>query len=188
MPNNEHIPPVVVVMGVAGSGKTTVGAALAGLVGVDFLDGDDLHPTSNVEKMHAGHPLTDADRWPWLDRVGGALADAARANHGLVVACSALKRAYRDRIRAAAGPDLLFVFLDVSQDEAHRRLRVRLDHFMPAALLDSQFDTLESPEGEADVLPVSVFGNPSATARAVAERIAAFRDLPPPEPMVRPGA
>ena len=187
MQTEDHsAPPIVVVMGVAGSGKTTVGAALAGLIGVDFVDGDDLHPPSNVEKMHAGHPLADEDRWPWLDRVGGALAEAADAGRGLVMACSALKRAYRDRIRAAAGPELLFVFLDVSQGEARKRMAVRLNHFMPSALLDSQFDTLEPPTGEADVLSVTLFSNPSGTAREVATRIARFRDLPEPEPMVRP--
>ena len=188
MPNDDRVLPIVVVMGVSGSGKTTVGAALAGLIGVDFVDGDDLHPKTNVDKMHAGHPLTDADRWPWLDRVGAALAEAAGANCGLVVACSALKRAYRDRIRAAAGPALLFVFLDVSRTEAQRRMRVRLDHFMPASLVDSQFEALEPPDGEADVLSVTALSNPSATARAVAERIANRHDLPLPAPMVRPDA
>ncbi len=187
MAATDAVPPLVVVMGVSGSGKTTVGAALAGLLGVDFVDGDDLHPPANVAKMHAGHPLTDDDRWPWLDRVGGALAEAARGRRGLVAACSALRRAYRDRIRAAGGPGIVFVFLDVSHDEARRRMAVRLNHFMPATLLNSQFETLEAPDGEADVLAVTLFGNPSATARDVAARLAALRGLPPPpDPMVRP--
>ncbi len=129
--------PRIVVMGPSGSGKTAVGAALAVDFGVDFVDADDLHPASNVQKMERGEPLDDDDRGPWLDLVGAALADAP----GIVIACSALARRYRDRIRAAA-PAVRFVELLVSPDELDRRMRSR-QHFMPPALLASQLATLE---------------------------------------------
>ncbi len=134
--------PRVVVMGPSGSGKTAVGAALAVDLGVRFVDADDLHPAANVAKMESGVPLDDDDRLPWLDTVGAALADAP----GLVMACSALARRYRDRIRAAA-PDVRFVELRVSREELDRRMRTR-QHFMPAALLDSQLATLEHLEDD----------------------------------------
>lgn len=163
---------MIVVMGVSGSGKTSVGAILAGLLDLDFVDGDDLHPASNVAKMHAGHPLNDDDRAPWLDRVGATLADAAAHPRGVVVACSALRRAYRDRIRNSAGPGLTFVFLDISPEEAHRRLAVRLHHFMPASLIESQFATLERPTDEPDVVRITEMTGAAGTARTVAERLA----------------
>ncbi|WP_062521069.1 gluconokinase [Demequina silvatica] len=134
-------PPLIVVMGPSATGKSTVGAALAAALGVPFIDGDDLHPAENVAKMAAGVPLEDADRWPWLDRVGRTLDDAA-AGGGAVVACSALKRAYRDRIRAAA-PGARCVELAISEEEALRRSSARASHFMPPALVASQFATLE---------------------------------------------
>jgi len=132
--------PLVVVMGVSGSGKSTIGSALAEKLGVAFIDGDDLHPQANVDKMHAGHPLTDDDRWPWLARVGQALHDAG--DDGLVIACSALKRSYRDAILSEE-PRALFLHLTTSQGLIADRLKHRDDHFMPPALLDSQFETLE---------------------------------------------
>ena len=132
--------PLVVVMGVSGAGKSAVGIALAQLLEVRFVDADALHPPANVAKMAAGTPLTDADRWPWLDLVGEALVDASET--GLVVACSALKRAYRDRIRAAA-PAALFVHLTVPRPALDDRVANRPGHFMPASLLDSQLETLE---------------------------------------------
>ncbi len=134
--------PRVVVMGPSGSGKTAIGAALAVDFGLDFVDADDLHPASNVEKMEAGFPLDDDDRMPWLDTVGATLAAAP----GLILACSALARRYRDRIRAAA-PDTVFVELRVSRGELDRRMRSR-QHFMPPALLDSQLSTLEHLESD----------------------------------------
>ena len=133
-------PLLIVVMGVSGSGKTTVGAALALRLGTPFTDADDLHPASNVSKMAAGHPLSDDDRWPWLALVGGTLAAATAT--GLVVACSALKRSYRAAILAAA-PGARFVELDVSREVLKLRMLER-KHFMPPALLDSQLATLES--------------------------------------------
>lgn len=128
-------------MGVSASGKSTVGAALAERLGVPFLDGDDLHPAENVAKMASGRPLDDDDRMPWLDAVGGVLADAA-ATGGLVVACSALKRAYRDRLRAKA-PAAVFVHLAGDPETLARRAAERTGHFMPASLLVSQLAALE---------------------------------------------
>ncbi|HEU0257013.1 MAG TPA: gluconokinase [Microbacteriaceae bacterium] len=137
---SNDVPPLVVVMGVSGSGKSTVGEALAGRLGVRFVDGDDLHPASNVAKMAAGHPLTDDDRWPWLARIGGALADARET--GLVVACSALKKSYRDVILAKE-PRSFFVHLAGPRRVLESRLGARHGHFMPPSLLDSQLATLE---------------------------------------------
>lgn len=132
--------PHVVVMGVSGAGKSTIGALVAAALHVPFVDGDSLHPLTNVEKMAAGRPLDDADRWPWLATVGAALAAAGAG--GLVLACSALKRSYRDAIRAEA-PDTVFLHLHGERDVLARRIEGRSDHFMPASLLDSQFATLE---------------------------------------------
>jgi gluconokinase len=126
-------------MGVAGSGKSTVGVLLAARLGVPFVDGDALHPASNVAKMAAGIPLDDADRAPWLDAVGARLAQGR-----VVVACSALRRAYRDRLRDAA-PAAQFVLLHGTRALLASRLTARVDHFMPAVLLDSQLATLELP-------------------------------------------
>lgn len=128
----------IVVMGPSGSGKSLVGAALAARLRARFVDGDDMHPSANVAKMRGGTPLTDADREPWLDAVGLTLA---REQASIVVACSALRRAYRDRIRAGSA-DIVFVELVVDAPDLRQRMS-RRDHFMPAALLDSQLATLE---------------------------------------------
>ncbi|WP_345763993.1 gluconokinase [Diaminobutyricibacter sp. McL0608] len=138
-PLEQSARPLVVVMGVSGSGKSTVGALLAESLGAPFTDGDDLHPPANVAKMAAGIPLDDDDRWPWLAAVGRTLA--AAGPDGLVVACSALKRAYRDAIRAEA-PTVRFVELDSSPAVLAARM-VRPGHFMPPSLLASQLATLE---------------------------------------------
>ncbi|MEO8262384.1 MAG: gluconokinase [Pseudolysinimonas sp.] len=130
----------VVVMGVSGAGKTTVGIALAARLGLRFVDADDLHPAANVAKMTAGTPLTDDDRWPWLALVGNALAAAPEP--GVVVACSALTRSYRDAIRAVAA-DTFFVHLDAIEEVLREHLAHREGHFMPPALLDSQLAILE---------------------------------------------
>ena len=144
-------PLALVVMGVSGAGKTTLGLGLAAALGAEFIDGDDLHSDSARAKMAAGHALTDDDRWPWLDRVGAALAGNGRR----IVACSALKRAYRDRIRAAAGPKLRFVYLAATPEAMRERVAARRGHYMPASLVDSQFAALEPPQSEPDVIEVS---------------------------------
>jgi len=139
----------VIVMGVSGCGKSSIGAALGERLGLPYIEGDRLHPASNIAKMSAGIALDDADRWPWLDEIGHALA---AGGGGAVASCSALKRAYRDRLRSAAGRDLRFVFLELTRIELERRMSLRTGHFMPATLLDSQLATLEPPAGEAGVL------------------------------------
>src|SRR4051812_112378 len=135
---------IYVVMGVSGSGKSVVGAALANELDVEFVDGDDYHTAANVERMAAGVPLTDADRAAWLGALAARIREAGDAGVGLVVACSALKRSYRDVLRSAA-PDLQFVFLEGSRQLIATRLETRRGHYMPASLLDSQLATLEAP-------------------------------------------
>lgn len=138
----------IIVMGVSGCGKTTFGEALASRLATPFVEGDRLHPAENVAKMSAGVPLTDADRWPWLDLVGAAL----RAGPDIVGSCSALKQIYRDRLRSAVGPSLRFVCLKLARAELERRMSARQGHFMPTTLLDSQLATFELPMAESDVL------------------------------------
>ena len=133
----------IVVMGPSGSGKSTVGACLAEILGARFVDGDDLHPAANVRKMAAGIPLDDRDREPWLRLVGETL----QAEERIVIACSALKRVYRDLIRAQA-PETFFAELAIGRAVLEERMRLRADHFMPPALLDSQLQTLESLEAD----------------------------------------
>lgn len=135
----------VVVMGVSGCGKSTIGAWVAERLGSEFVDGDDLHPEANRAKMAAGVPLTDEDRWPWLDRVADTLARGLAGDDGVVVACSALRLSYRDRLRGA-GDGLRFIYLEVDQATVEARLRVREGHFFPARLFASQFATLEAPD------------------------------------------
>ena len=132
----------IVIMGVAGCGKSAVGAAVALRLGVPYRDGDDLHPPGNVEKMCTGVALTDADRWPWLDRVAMVLRDEAP----VIVGCSALRRAYRDHLRAGAGGAVRIVHLAGSRALIAGRMAQRTGHFMPPSLLDSQFAALEPPE------------------------------------------
>jgi len=146
-------PPLIVVMGVSGSGKSTVGSLLAEKLGVPFTDADDLHPESNVAKMAAGTPLEDGDRWPWLALVGEALAAASTT--GLVVACSALKRSYRKAILAAA-PGTRFVLLHGPRAVLAARMGTRAEHFMPLDLLDSQLATLEKLAADEPGFTVSI--------------------------------
>lgn len=146
----------IVVMGVSGCGKTSVGEGLAAALGVTFIEGDSLHPPANIEKMSKGVPLTDDDRWPWLDAVGKRMADTLARGESVVVSCSALKKAYRDRLRAAAGGTLFFVFLKGSREILMQRMATRRGHFMPASLLDSQLATLEDPSGEPGVVTVDI--------------------------------
>lgn len=140
-----------VIMGVSGCGKTSVGLGVSARLGVPYVDGDDLHPPANVAKMAAGVPLTDADRWPWLDAVAGVLAQRAP----VIVGCSALKRVYRDRLRAGAGGPVRFVHLTGPQALIAARMAARTGHYMPPALLDSQFAALEPP-GPDEAVAVSI--------------------------------
>jgi carbohydrate kinase (thermoresistant glucokinase family) len=177
-------PPALVVMGVSGSGKSTVGAALAGALGVPFVDADDLHPLTNIEKMRAGLPLDDDDRWPWLRAVGDAIRAAscgsAPADNtgtstststdtpatGIVVACSALRASYRDAILERA-PRTRFVLLQGDREMLLGRLRSRTGHFMPASLLDSQLDALEPLGPQEPGLTVDAADTPEAVIAQV---------------------
>ncbi|MAU21461.1 MAG: gluconokinase [Martelella sp.] len=148
------IPDAIIVMGVSGSGKSSVARRLAERAGHDFIEGDELHPAANVEKMSRGIPLQDEDRWPWLALIGAEIARHRRA--GVVVTCSALKKAYRDRLRQTAGGSLAFVFLDGSEALLSARMGHRTGHFMPVSLLQSQLATLERPDGEPGVVVVDI--------------------------------
>ena len=159
----------VVVMGVSGCGKSTVAQRIARTMGLDGVDGDDLHSAQSVAKMSRGIALCDDDRWPWLDRIGARLSDRQQSPAGVALACSALRRAYRDRIRAAS-PGVCFVFLDGSFELVRARIQARKSHFMSAALLASQFETLERPTtDEHDVVSVSI----DASIDTIAETAAA---------------
>jgi carbohydrate kinase (thermoresistant glucokinase family) len=157
----------VVVMGVSGSGKSTVGRAVADALGAPFVDGDDLHPAANVAKMAAGIPLTDADRVPWLRAVGRTLADGDDA--GVVVACSALKRSYRDLIRDEA-PGTVFAELDGPRELLQKRM-IRPGHFMPVSLLDSQLATLEPLQADEAGLRLDIAESPADLAAAIVDRV-----------------
>lgn len=147
------VPSRIVLMGVAGSGKSAVGAALAARIDAVYLDGDDLHPPENIARMSRGEPLTDEDRWPWLTLIGQRFA---KADGILILGCSALKRRYRDRIRKEAGAPVTFVHLAGSRALIAARMGARAGHFMPASLLDSQFEALEPPEDDEDAITVDI--------------------------------
>ena len=146
----------VVVMGVAGCGKSTVGRDLAERLHCLFLEGDQFHPPANVAKMSRGTPLEDADRWPWLDELGRGLGTAARDAGSAVAACSALKRTYRDRLAAAAAMPIRFVHLTGTHALLAARMLARADHFMPATLLDSQLATLEPLQPDESSVALNV--------------------------------
>lgn len=148
-------PCALVVMGVSGSGKSTIAEHLATRLGWRYVDGDLFHPPANVAKMSAGHPLTDEDRWPWLRAIAAEIDRLAAAGEPAVVACSALKRAYRD-ILVHDRDDVRIVFLDGTQDLIAKRLAERKGHFMPPGLLDSQFKTLEPPQPSERPITVSI--------------------------------
>lgn len=146
----------IVIMGVSGCGKTTIARSLARSLRAKFLDADKFHPPANIEKMSRGTPLTDADREPWLDDVGARLAKVAQEQGIAVLACSALRRSYRERLKNASDMDLLFVLLEGSKDVLQRRVGRRTSHFMPATLLDSQLATLERPDQDERAFAVSI--------------------------------
>jgi gluconokinase len=160
----------VVVMGVSGAGKSTIGRALAEVMGADFVEGDELHPPENVARLMAGQPLDDDDRRPWLDAIASTIERHDNDGRGLVVSCSALKRAYRDRLRRSGS--VRFVFLDADHDELRRRVEGRTHSFMPPGLLDDQIATLEHPRDEHDVVIVE----PAAEVGATVDRVAAALD------------
>lgn len=166
-------PIAVVVMGVAGAGKTTVGRLLAEQVGATFIDGDDLHTDAARAKMSAGVALLDDDRWPWLDRIGERLASGLAARRATIVACSALRKAYRDRLRAAVGPALRFVYLGATREAMRARVASRPEHYMPASLVDSQFATLEPPVGEGDVIDIAADSDLAISVPQLAARLCA---------------
>ncbi|ADP83563.1 gluconokinase [Pseudofrankia inefficax] len=180
--------PVLVLMGVSGCGKSTVAAMLSGRLGWPFAEGDDLHPRANVEKMAAGHPLTDLDRWPWLLRVRGWIHDRIEAGEPGVITCSALRRSYRDVLRGravdgsgpAAAADVaagagsgaeLFVYLRGSRAVIGQRLAARHGHFMPPGLLDSQFATLEEPGPDENRLTVDIGPEPAEVVQTVVDKL-----------------
>ncbi len=139
---------LLIIMGVSGCGKSSVGKRVAARLGWKFLEGDSLHPASNITKMQNGEPLDDADRRPWLEAIGKWMDTRRRNNESAVITCSALKRNYRDQLRESR-PGTVFAWLNVARDELERRMRERRGHFMPPSLLDSQLATLEPPaDGE----------------------------------------
>lgn len=160
--------PVLVIMGVSGSGKSTVAGLLACRLGWDLAEGDDLHPESNVAKMHAGQPLTDADRWPWLETIADWIRAHTAAGTPGIVTCSALKRRYRDVLR---GEGVVFVFLEGSKDRISDRLASRHGHFMPPALLESQFEALEAPTADENFISLCVSASPADEAQEIIDRL-----------------
>ena len=161
---------IVVVMGVSGCGKTTVSALLAARLGWRYREGDDLHPRENVEKMRGGTPLTDGDRLPWLQAIAREIDAWRTEGQSGVVTCSALKRSYRDII-IGDRPDVVLVYLKGSQDLIARRMAARHEHFMPAALLASQFATLQEPTPDEQPIVVDVGGLPGEIAGVIAREL-----------------
>lgn len=162
---------IVVLMGVSGSGKTTVGQALASRLGWKLLDADDYHPPANIEKMSRGVPLEDADRWPWLDRLNGMMREADARGESALLACSALKARYRERLGAGLG-DVRWVYLKGEFDLIEARLLARKGHYMKAGLLQSQFAALEEP---GDALVVDIAEAPAQIAARLATQLGAER-------------
>ena len=161
---------IVVVAGVSGSGKSTVGSLLAGRLGWPFTDADALHPAPNIAKMRAGHPLSDADRRPWLAAVAARMDEYATTGESAVLACSALKRSYREELLAGR-PAARMVFLHASREVLEARLRARHGHFFPAALLDTQLADLESPQPAEDVLVVEATTRPDQAVDEIIRRL-----------------
>src|ERR1700730_8939476 len=163
-------PVIAVVTGVAGSGKTTVSALLAAALGCQFQEGDDLHPAANVEKMHGGTPLTDADRMPWLHKIADEIDSWRARGESGVLTCSALKRSDRDII-IGDRPGVTLVYLKGSDDVIRRRMTARHEHFMPVALLDSQFATLQEPTPDEHPIAVDAGGRPTEIAAGIVHQL-----------------
>ena len=159
-------------MGVAGSGKSTIGEGVAAKIGGTYVDGDDLHPQANIDKMSAGEALTDEDRWPWLTEVGRKLASIEGV---ALIGCSALKRSYRQLISQQADEPVQFIYLDGSRNLIGSRMAARKGHFMPTSLLDSQFATLEIPGSDENVFSVSIDATIEDIIGTIAKHIAAQR-------------
>jgi gluconokinase len=157
---------MLIVAGVSGSGKTTVGAMLAGRLGWLFADADDFHPAANIEKMRAGIPLTDDDRWPWLRAIGAWMDERIARNEPAVITCSALKRSYRD-VLLGGRPQARMVFLAVDRQVIARRLAARHGHFFPGQLLGTQFDVLEPPQPDEHVLAIVPAAEPADTVASI---------------------
>lgn len=164
-------PIVIIVMGVSGSGKSTVAKRLADALNATFIDGDDLHPKTNLAKMAAGVPLTDEDRYPWLQKIARTVAEHEHQQISAVIVCSALKRAYRDIIRQA-GKRCFFLFLDGNKTLLIQRMQSREGHFMKVDMLDSQLATLERPEkDETDVIGIPITLTPEDIVRETIKRL-----------------
>ncbi|MEM1399837.1 MAG: gluconokinase [Pseudomonadota bacterium] len=161
----------VVVMGVSGSGKSSVGELLAEKLGVPFIDGDNFHPKANVDKMAAGIPLTDEDRWPWLDILGTKIRELAQAEGGVVLAASSLRRVYRERMISASGENIMFAHLDGSAEVIGARMANRKGHYMPPSLLESQLATLEPPEPDENAIALSIEEPPTAIVAQILARL-----------------
>jgi len=161
-----------VMMGVCGSGKSLIGAELARALDLEFVEGDDLHPLDNVQRMAAGIPLTDADRHGWLREIATRLREAKRTGVGLVVACSALKRSYRDLLRSGGAADVRFVYLAGNRALLAERMAKRRGHFMPPALLESQLATLEAPSPEEQAWVCDIREAPEAIVADLVSRAA----------------
>lgn len=154
-------------MGVSGSGKSTVAGILAGALQWDLQEGDDLHPESNVAKMASGHPLTDEDRWPWLETVAEWIRAHTEKGQPGIVTCSALKRSYRDVLRRGSESSVVFVHLAGTRERISGRLNARMDHFMPSTLLDTQMSTLEPLDSDEEAIVVDVGPPPAEIAAKV---------------------
>jgi gluconokinase len=165
---------IIVMMGICGSGKTTVGRMLATRLGVPFFEGDDYHTPENVAKMADGQPLTDDDRRPWLNALATALADWDARGQETVVSCSALRRSYRDLL-SNAGRDVVFVFLEGAMDLVRQRMSSRQGHFMPTALIESQIEALEDPRGEPNVITGNISDPPDVLVTHIMEVLKARR-------------
>jgi gluconokinase len=168
--NRLTAPVILVLMGVSGCGKSTIGDLLAAKLGWPMIEGDEFHPPENIAKMRAAVPLTDADRWPWLAAIADRLDTWCVAGTSGIITCSALKRVYRDRL-GSGRPGLLFVYLKAAPDIVRPRLVGRLGHFMPVGLLDSQYQALEEPAADEPVMTVAADRPPAEIVADIIRRL-----------------